>query len=263
MCKTILCSFIVVKTLVQILLILVFIGGYFDAVAQIDVEGIVFDKETKQRVGRVLLTNTTKGEKTFNNSRGEFQLSAGVGDVIISAKEGYFADTLLYNGEKVLIVYLKRASIYIDPVTVVAKKTAEQILYERKRDYKKAFSLADPGSLISVGGNGAGLSIDAVYNYFSKEGKNARRLTNYFQKEYEDNIIDMRFSRELVRSTIGLEGEALDNFMIRYKPSYEFVLRANHYELVSYIKSKYEFFKFVPYIRPLPDLNKFNLLPKE
>lgn len=263
MYNTILCSFIVVKTHAHILLIFVFIGLQFNAYAQKSAEGIVFDKETKQRVGRVLLTNTTKGEKIFNNSRGEFHINATVGDIIISTKEGYFSDTLIYQDEPVLIIYLKRSSIYIDPVTVVAKKTADQILNERKRDYKKAFSLADPGSLISVGNTGAGLSIDAVYNYFSREGKNARRLTKYFQKEYENNIIEMRFSRELVRSTTGLEGEALDNFMVRYKPSYEFVIVANHYEMVSYIKSKYEFFKFVPYIRPLPDLNKLNLLPKE
>ena len=72
----------------------------------------------------------------------------------------------------------------------------------------------------------------------------------------------MRFSRELVRITTGLEGEALDNFLVRYRPSYDFVLRANHYQLISYIKSKYEFFKFVPYIKPLPDLSEFSISPK-
>jgi len=252
-----------VNTFIRILFILLFFGFSSPTFAQQKVEGIVFDKDTKQRVGRVLLTNLTTNEKIFNNTRGEFAMNINSGDILVSQKDNYYADTLQYNGEKILIIHLKRASIYIDPVTVVARKTPDQILNERKRDYSKAYSLADPGSLISVGNNGAGLSIGAVYNYFSREGRNARKLTQYFQKEYEDNIIDLRFSRELVRSTTGLEGEALDNFLIRYRPTYDFVSLANHYQMISYIKSKYEFFKFVPYIRPLPDLTKIYLLPKE
>lgn len=246
----------------SILFFLIIYGNIGIAFAQQSIEGIVFDKETKQRVGRVLLYNKSTNQKVFNNSRGEFSIDIHLGDVIISNKENYFPDTIAYNGEKVLIFNLKRSSIYIDPVTVVARKTPDQILNERKRDYSKAYRLADPGSLISVGDNGAGLSIGAIYNYFSKEGKNARRLTQYFEKEYQENIVDMRFSKELVRITTGLEGEALDNFLIRYRPSYDFVMHANHYQLISYIKSKYEFFKFVPYIKPLPDISEFNISPK-
>ena len=230
---------------------------------QHEVEGIVFDKDTKQRVGRGLITNKTLQQKIFNNSRGEFSIAARDGDFLIASKENYVSDSIRYNGEKILILYLKRLSILIDPVTVIGRKTPDQILNQRKIDYAKAYRLADPGSLISVGDNGAGLSIGAVYNYFSKEGKNARRLTQYFQKEYESNVIDARFSKELVRSTVGVEWEALDNFMVRYRPTYEFVMSANHYQMVNYIKTKYEFFKFVPYIKPLPDLKELNFFPKE
>lgn len=260
--KVLCSSFIFVNRLIYLFSFLVFY--VFGAQAQQSVEGIVFDKDTKQRVARVLIVNkTTSSQAVFNNSRGEFVLKLQQGDQLKFTKEGYYADSLRYNGEKILIVYLKRESIYIDPVTVVARKTPEQILNQRKVDYSKAYRLADPGSLLSVGDNGAGLSIDAIFNYFSKEGKNARRLTQYFQREYEDNIIDLRFSRELVRLTTGLEGEPLDNFMVRYRPSYSFVMEASYYQMISYIKSKYEFFKFVPYIKPLPDLNTNNLAPKE
>lgn len=245
----------------RILLIVLLLFSSLGLFAQLEVEGIVFDKDTGQRVGRVLLSNLTTKQSIFNNSRGEFKITLSEGDLLTSTKDNYFSDTLIYTGQDVIIIHLKRVSIYIDPVTVVARKTPDQILAERKRDYSKAYGLADPGSVLSVGDNGAGLSIGAIYNYFSREGRNARRLTQYFQREYENNYVDIRFSKELVRVTTGLEGEALDNFMIRYRPSYDFVLHANHYQLVSYIKSKYEFFKFVPYIKPLPDLREINLLP--
>lgn len=243
------------KVIVSIISLFTLFTTIIPSQAQTKVEGIVFDIDTKQRIGRVMLTNLNTGAKLFNNSRGEFAINLQLGDKLISSKENYYADTITYTGQVVLVINLKKQTIYIDPVTVVARKTPSQILAERREEYDKAFKLADPGDYVSVGQNGAGLSINAVYNYFSKEGRNARRLTRYFQKEYEENIVDIRFSRDLVRNTVGVEGEALDNFMIRYRPSYTFVMAASPYQMINYIKSKYEYFKFVPYIKPLPDLN--------
>lgn len=251
------------NTNLNILILLFLLCLCLPLYAQQKVEGLIFDKDTKQRIGKVLLINHTSGVNVFNNSKGEFVLPMQKGDRIIAQKEHYFSDTLVYNGERVVVFNLKKTSIYIDPVTVVARKTPEQILADRRREYDKAYKLADPGSYLSVGPTGAGLSINAIYNLFSKEAKNARRLTKYFQKEYEENIVDIRFSKELVRGVTGLEGEPLDNFMVRYRPSYDFVSLATHYQMVSYIKSKYEYFKFVPYIKPLPDLNNIDVNNKD
>ncbi|WP_345065404.1 hypothetical protein [Sphingobacterium thermophilum] len=226
---------------------------------QSEIGGIVLDVESKQRIAKVFLVNKSTGEKIYNNSKGEFAMKLREGDLLIASKENYFSDTLVYKGEKVLVISLKRKAIEIPTVNVVARRSPEEILEQRKKEYSRAYRLADPGDYVSVGQNGAGLSIDAVYNYFSREGRNARRLTQYFQKEYEDNYIDMVFSRELVKRETGLEGEALDNFMVRYRPTYAFVLKATHYDLVKYIKTKYQYFKYIPYIKPLPDLQKIDL----
>lgn len=226
---------------------------------QENVQGMVLDKDSKQRIGRVLLINKSTGANIYNNSKGEFDLAVKPGDIIIANKENYYSDTTVYQGAKALIISLKRKTIMIDPVTVMGRVSPEEILAKRRAEYSSAYRLADPGDFVRIGQNGAGLSIDAVYNYFSREGKNARRLTRFFQKEYEDNYIDIIFTRELVRTVTGLEGEALDNFMIRYRPTYDFVLASTRYQMVNYIKSKYEFFKHIPYIKPLPDLKNIGL----
>lgn len=229
------------------------------ALGQSSVEGIVLDIDTKQRVARVLIVNKTTGESSFNNNKGEFAINLNNGDVVVASKENYISDTLVYHGAKALVISLKKQAIEIAPITIIGRKSPEDILAQRREEYSKAYRLADPGDFVSVGQNGAGLSIDAVYNYFSREGKNARRLTKYFQNEYQENFIDVVFTRELVKSETGLEGEALENFMIRYRPSYDFVLRADKYDMVKYIKSKYQYFKYIPYISPLPDLRKIDL----
>ena len=231
----------------------------FWANGQESIGGIVLDVESRQRIAKVLLLNKTTGEIIYNNNKGEFSLTLTHGDVIIASKENYRSDTITYAGARALVISLKRKAIEIAPVTVMGRVSPEEILAKRREDYNKAYRLADPGDFVSVGQNGAGLSIDAVYNYFSKEGKNARRLTKYFQKEYEDNYIDAVFSREIVKNVTGLEGEPLDNFMIRYRPEYNFVLTADRYKLIKYIKTKYEYFNHIPYIKPLPDLKEIDL----
>jgi hypothetical protein len=158
---------------------------------------------------------------------------------------------------------MKKNAIYIEPVTVVAKKSPEQILAQRRIDYEKAFRLSDPGSYFSVGPNGAGLSINTIYNLLSKEGRNARKLTTFFEREYEENVIDLKFSKAFVMRITGLEGELLDNFMLRYRPSYNFVAAANNYQMISYVQLKYEQFKINPYYKPLPDLMKVEINEKD
>lgn len=227
--------------------------------AQQRVEGLVLDGDTKQRIGRVLVINSTTGANTFNNAKGEFSLPVKTGDVLIAQREEYKSDTVTYSNQQAIIFNLNKTSIYIEPVTVVARKSPEQILSERRIEYDRAYRLADPGSYFSVGPNGAGLSINAIYNLLSKEGRNARKLTAYFQKEYEENIIDLKFSKGLVTRITGLEGELLDNFMLRYRPSYDFAQAANEYQMIGYIKSKYDHFMIYPYFNPLPDLKDLKI----
>ncbi|MFD1769247.1 hypothetical protein [Sphingobacterium suaedae] len=223
------------------------------------VQGIVFDEEVNQRLGKVFLKNERTKENTFNNARGEFEIGVAAGDQLVASKEGYYSDTLVYSGQPLLMIYLKRTSIYIPEVKVVARRSPEDVLKQRQEDFNKAYKLADPGSVFSVGPTGAGLSIGSIFNMLSKEGKNARRLTKLIQLEYEENVIDSKFTPDLVHNLTGLSGEHLKNFMSNYRPTYYFVSVASPYELTAYIKSKYEIFKLNPNLRFLPKLPDIDL----
>ncbi len=248
------------ETIRNIFVVFLFSFSSFLAFAQTKtVQGIVFDKDTNQRIGKVFIKNERTKENTFNNVRGEFDMHVTLGDLIVTEKEGFFADTIRYSGQQVLMVYLKRSSIYIPEVNVVARRSPEEVLKQRREDFSKAFKLADPGSVFSVGPTGAGLSIGSIYNMLSREGKNARRLTNIIQQEYEQNVIDSKFTPDLVSNLTGLSGQKLANFMRNYRPTYYFVSIASPYELSSYIRSKYEIFKLNPNLRFLPTLPDINL----
>lgn len=233
----------------------------YSLLAQRQLEGIVLDRDSKDRLGEVLIYNLTSKKKVFNNHRGEFRIQVDDADTLVFLKYGFFSDTLSVSGKDVLIHSMLRDYTQIEPVDVYARKSPEDVLEQAKKDYDKAYKLADPGSLLSVGPTGAGLSIGALYSLISKEARNAKRFTEYMNTVYQENVIDSKFTPDLVQSLVGLQGQQLHNFMVRFRPSYEFVMRASHYELTEYIKSKYDLFKILPDLRPLPELPRvdFNI----
>lgn len=226
------------------------------AYGQTEVQGIVFDQQTKQRISRVFVYNAANDDGGYNNTKGEFSVKAKPGDILIAASEGYFPDTLIVGDKSILVFNLKRSSIRIQEVSIIARRNPDDILREQQREYSTIYSKGSGGSLLGVGPTGSGLNIDALYKLISREGKNARRLQEIIERDYREAVIDYRFTPELVGHTTGLKGQALQDFMLKYRPSYFFVLGSNDYNLVIYIKSSFAQYKRNPHVERLPVLPK-------
>ncbi len=206
------------------------------------IEGIVFDKETKERIAIVNIKNTTTGLSVYNNLKGEFSIDANDGDVLIFSKQYYFSDTIKVLNHSSQAIYLKRSSIELKQVDIRdSMVTPEQKLAATKRDYTKIYGVLADKDLLSVSpGSGAGISIDALWNMFSREGKNAQHLRDEIQEDYYQNLIDYRFNRTLVNRITGLKDGQLTSFMQRYRPGYWFVMNASDYDFDTYIKNNYK-----------------------
>jgi|SRR5690606_39273790 len=224
------------------------------AAAQTTIEGIVFDTHTQQRISQVYIYNTENDQGGYNNTRGEFEIDASPGDILIAAAKGYYPDTLIVSDKKVVLFHMTRSTIWLDEVSIIARRSPEERLEENKREYSTAYSKGDAGSIFSTGPTGAGLSIDALYTLISREGRNSRRLQEIIERDYRESVIDYRFTPELVRSVTGLHGEALLDFMRQYRPSYFFILSANDYNLVFYIRSSLARYRQNPAAHRLPPL---------
>ncbi|QJD97242.1 hypothetical protein HH214_15880 [Mucilaginibacter robiniae] len=61
-----------------------------------------------------------------------------------------------------------------------------------------------------------------------------RRLVN----DYRNDVVDSRFTKTLVSRVTGFEGERLSDFIFKYRPAYDFVVKASDYDLMVYIKQK-------------------------
>jgi hypothetical protein len=82
--------------------------------------------------------------------------------------------------------------------------------------------------------------------WFSREGKNARRLKRYFAREEQERHIDSVFSRVYVSSLVPLRGRDLEDFMTLYRPTYAYVMNNNGPSLAVYINDSYKKWRALP-----------------
>jgi hypothetical protein len=202
------------------------------------VDGIVFDKDSKDRIAKVNVQNTTTGKSVYNTFKGEFKIEAQPGDVLVFTKFDHHPDTLKLQSSTSLAVYMKRSAIQLQEVIVRdTLLNPQKRLAATKNDYTKIFGPLNSQDLLSFGPGGAGLSIDAIYNALSRSGRNAAHLRETIEKDYQQNVIDYRFNRTYVGAITNLKDQQLTDFMLRYRPGYYLVKTASDYEFISSIKT--------------------------
>ncbi|MEN0054312.1 MAG: hypothetical protein AAGC65_11615 [Mucilaginibacter sp.] len=220
------------------------------------VEGIVFDKESKTRIAKVNVLNATTGKSVYNTLKGEFEIEAKPGDVLIFTKPDHYADTLQLQNNAALAVYMSRSAIQLKEVVV--RDTAlnpQKKLAATKKDYTKIYGSLDDHDLLSVApGMGAGIGIDALYNAFSRSGRNAEKLRQIIDRDYKQSVIDYRFNRTYVGTITNLKDQQLTDFMRRYRPGYYLVTTASDYEFIASIKANLRRFLRAPRRYALPVL---------
>jgi co-chaperonin GroES (HSP10) len=224
-------------------LILLFCGLFFRAYAQDKqpvvnyknpVEGIIYDKDTQERIARTNILNVTSGESYYNNLKGEFKIDAKAGDKLVFLKLNYFADTITIKDNTNLVISLKRMAIPLREVTIRdTLVTPLQRLQATKRNFSKAYGSNSYDGVLT----GAGLSIDAIWNSLSRSGRNAKHLQGLIEEDYQQNVIDYRFNRSYVSNITKLKDQELTDFMARYRPGYFIVTTATDYEFITYIRN--------------------------
>jgi len=113
---------------------------------------------------------------------------------------------------------------------------------QNRQDYAKYFNYKKPGFKVgsttgSDMGAGVGIDLNQLIDMFNR-AKTRRALA--FQRrlldDEKDGFVDYRFNRSIVLKVTHLQGDELDSFMVRYRPSYDFCKRATDYDLYDYIK---------------------------
>ncbi|QNN41708.1 hypothetical protein [Pedobacter roseus] len=224
------------------------------------VQGIVIDKETKQRLAKVYIYNIRTGDGLYNNTKGEFSTFAIPGDTLVAALSGYGVDTMLFKGQTAMYFQLKTLGIRLRDVVIQRKRLTPQQLYEKNvQEYRYQTMKGSSKDLLNLGNGGVGLGIDAIYNLLSRQGRNARHLQKILEKDYREDLIDYRFNANLVRQVLGIKDDELTDFMQQYRPTYQFVLDATDYSFNQFIRNAYKSYRLNPKALQLPALPKITI----
>lgn len=221
-----------------------------------EVTGIVFDKESKARIAKVKVQNTTTGKSAYNTFKGEFNINAKPGDVLVFTKPDHYADTVTIKNYASLAIYLRPVAIQLNEVTVRdTLLNPQKRLEATKNEFNKVYGSLAYRDVLNVSPGGAGISIDALYNIFSKSGRNAAHLQEIINRDYRQNIIDYRFNKAFVQGITGLKEPELTDFMLKYRPGYFLVTTASDYDFIASIRANLKRFRRNPRayeLAPLP-----------
>jgi hypothetical protein len=206
---------------------------------------LVATAQVRQVKGMVTFDNNRQGNaviknrniQALSNDLGEFSVQAKSGDTLITIKEGFLNDTLTITDVPYFIIRLRKSPLMLKEVDINGTLlTPEKKLAENKAAYKEIYRKGDKSNAIVITPLGVGVVIDKVWSAVSKEGHDARRLQRTFVADYQNSIVDRRFSKALVSQVTGYSGELLFNFMSKYRPDYDIVKNATDYEVIRYIK---------------------------
>jgi len=217
--------------------------------AQFKVKGTVYDSSRLYPVQSVTVISTG-GKGTFTDVNGDYEIEVGEKDSVWFSYLGKptvkfpvlkMTDPLHFDiSIQVNILVFKGVS--------VSPRNYRLDSIQNRRDYSKIFDYRKPGLRTTTSGPadqvGVGFDLDEIIRLFQfRRNKNMLAFQERLLQQEQDKFIDHRFNKQVVRRLTNLTGEALDSFMVMYRPPYEFALVTSDYDFQSYIKKCYEQFK--------------------
>jgi len=215
-----------------IILFVLTLIGFITKAQDFIVKGVVIEKGSNIRIALSEITNLRTGIGVGSNDIGMFQLKAKIGDTLLVIKRDLIDQRVVVNSEKDLVIYLVRGTTTLDDVTIRGN-TKQQDLDEIKREFRNKG--------VYNGGKTTVLSaifspLNALYNLFGSDPKNARRFGRYADNEIKQSQIDVYFNQSIIKSNTELRGDTLEKYMLNCRPEFDKAQYWNSYDFIKYIK---------------------------
>jgi uncharacterized protein YxeA len=224
-------------------LILIFCFGFFSIKAQDkSVYGNVTDPITKKGVTDISILNTRSMQVVGTNTKGDFYIRAKAGDSILIQSYGYNRLGIKWDGKnKNVQFFAKQEAMLLQELIVIEKSTAElnkEILaFLNNPQDGKAIKNQVLRNMLNTHTTqpGIGVSIDALYEMFSKEGKMHRNLADLMTQDARKFYVNLKYNKNIITSITKLEDDDVALFMRFCRPSEDFILLASDYDLTKRI----------------------------
>jgi hypothetical protein len=225
-----------------LLLFLLVVSSFFERAwgQEVTIHGTVYNMyRTKPLDGVSVIC--TSGRGTATDSNGNYALVVDLKDSIYFSYLG--KATMKYPIKDVNYYSGFDISLHVDPVELkeirVMPHNYHDDSLQNRKDYEKIFDYKKPGFKITdgSGGLGAGVDLNSLIEMFERNKINrTKAFQRRLEDEEQDKYVDHRFARSVVLKITHLQGDELDSFMVKYRPSYAFCKKATDYDLYDYIK---------------------------
>jgi hypothetical protein len=194
------------------------------------VKGVVVEEGTNEKIVNVFVHDTNNKQITLVDKNGKFTIKSGKNHLVIFDAPGYYSDTLMIIDEKPLTIVLKPKGIMLNEVNVAA---AKRLPFDPRLEYPEVYAKSK-------------VYVFSPSTWFSKEGKDARRLKRFFANEEHERYIDKYYTTKYVETLIPLRGVELENFMALYRPTYDYVRANDGPTLAMFINDAYQKYQALP-----------------
>jgi hypothetical protein len=209
------------------IVLLLLIGS--SAMAQGLLKGTVYDDASRNKLPNVFIRDNNSKQLTLSEKDGSFSIRTEPGHTLIFDCPGYVSDTLY-------VINMANKKIMMETKTIALREvsiTSTRQFFDPHKEYPEIYTKSK-------------VYIMSPTTWFSKEGRDARRLKRYFAHEEEERRVDAVFNRAYVGSIVPLKGQELDDFMTLYRPPYSFIKSNDSESLAVYINDSYKKFKALP-----------------
>lgn len=183
----------------QLILIFVFISFLFPAHSQQLIKGKIVENDSNTVMPFVYVINKSTGNGTMSDNAGNFYLRTNANDTLVVSFVGYVRLKVPVaklktdaNGE--VRIVMKKIIYDLGPVTVTSFKIKP---YEREKMKK----VIEDAKIKPV--NALSSPITALYDQFSKRGKEQRKLAAIFEQVFIDEQVNQKLNPEILRKLTG------------------------------------------------------------
>lgn len=214
-------------------------GAQTDEPKEYKITGRTISSEGNEVVQLASIINLSSSKRAISNRQGYFKMLFLPDDTIFISAIGYQSMTVICRNidlqklTDTITVVMKAINVTLKEVNIVSSNPKRDSIARAAAEFLKNDPLMNNYDRILNRQRGGLMSpLTAMYQQFSKEGRDAVRFEEFLAYAERQKQADRRYNRDFVKRVTKLDDKYLDEFMLFCRLDKEFIIGSSEYELI-------------------------------
>lgn len=207
-------------------------------------QGRVLDTMRQQSFYNMMIINRSTGKGVFGQVNGTYSVYVNDNDSLTISVKGYDLINVRVKADDgcrfIRNFYIHGKPVELQEIVVRPIKSLEQIKEERAQ-------LVMRETRTVTGIEAVNSPITALYQAFSKVERNKRKVEEWKYQDSKREILKELLRTYVAYEVVNLTEEEFDEFIFFLNMDPDFLRTASEWELIEFIKGKYEHFMYMRY----------------